>query len=108
MLSKQNSLDIIQEYEPVINPDSELENLDEKMKYISTQIAEEFHILNHIVSQVKSVLNVNFNNKFMNTEFEKQEYVEEYLDSFVHEYQTVKNLLRKGREIKCIIGTKEK
>ena len=78
------------------------------MKYISQQIAEEFHILNNIVSKTNSVLNVNFNNKFMNVNFDQQENIEWYLDSLVHEYQTVKELFKKGREIRYNIETKEK
>jgi len=74
MLPRQKSLDRIPESEPVnldVNSNTELEELDKKMKYISQQIAEEFHILNNIVSKTNSVLNVNFNNKFMNVKKEK-------------------------------------
>jgi len=111
MLPRQNSLDRIPESEPVnldINQETELEELDNKMKYISQKIAEEFHILNNIVSKTNSVLNVNFNNKFMNTNFDQQENIEWYLDSLVHEYQTVKELLKKGREIRHNKESKEK
>ena len=111
MLPRQNSLDRIPESEPVnldVNSNTELEELDKKMKYISQQIAEEFHILNNIVSKTNSVLNVNFNNKFMNVNFDQQENIEWYLDSLVHEYQTVKELFKKGREIRYNIETKEK
>jgi hypothetical protein len=111
MLPRQNSLERIPESEPVnldVNQETELEELDNKMKYISQQIAEEFHILNNIVSKTNSVLNVNFNNKFMNTNFDEQENIEWYLDSLVHEYQTVKKLLKKGREIRYNKESKEK
>jgi hypothetical protein len=111
MLPKQNSLERIPESNPVnlnINSETELEELDEKMEYISEQISEEFHILNTIVSQVNGILNINFNNKFMNTDFDKQEYIEEYLDTLIYEYQTVKELLKKGREIRYNKEKKEK
>ena len=111
MLPRQNSLERIPESEPVnldVNQETELEELDNKMKYISQQIAEEFHILNNIVSKTNSVLNVNFNNKFMNTNFDEQENIEWYLDSLVQEYQTVKKLLKKGREIRYNKESKEK
>ena len=111
MLPKQNSLERIPESKPVnlnVNSETELEELDEKMEYISEQISEEFHILNTIVSQVNGILNINFNNKFMNTDFDKQEYIEEYLDTLVYEYQTVKELLKKGREIRYNKEKKEK
>ena len=111
MLPRQNSLERIPESEPVnldVNQETELEELDNKMKYISQKIAEEFHILNNIVSKTNSVLNVNFNNKFMNTNFDQQENIEWYLDSLVHEYQTVKELLKKGREIRYNKESKEK
>jgi hypothetical protein len=52
MLPKQNSLERIPESNPVnlnVNSETELEELDEKMEYISEQISEEFHILNNIV-----------------------------------------------------------
>ena len=78
------------------------------MEYVSEQISEEFHILNTIVSQVNGILNINFNNKFMNTDFDKQEYIEEYLDTLIYEYQTVKELLKKGREIRYNKEKKEK
>jgi len=111
MLPRQNSLERIPESIPVnlnVNSETELEELDEKMKYISQQIAEEFHILNNIVSKTNSVLNVNFNNKFMNVNFDQQENIEWYLDSLVYEYQTVKQLFKKGREIRHNIETKSK
>ena len=78
MLPKQNSLERIPESKPVnlnVNSETELDELDEKMEYVSEQISEEFHILNTIVSQVNGILNINFNNKFMNTDFDKQEYI---------------------------------
>lgn len=111
MLPRQNSLERIPESIPVnlnVNSETELEELDEKMKYISQQIAEEFHILNNIVSKTNSVLNLNYNNKFMNTNFDQQENIEWYLDSLVYEYQTVKQLFKKGREIRHNIERKEK
>jgi uncharacterized ubiquitin-like protein YukD len=111
MLPRQNSLDRIPESDPVnldVNSDTELDELAEKMKYISQQIAEEFHILNNIVSKTNSVLNVNFNNKFMNVNFDQQENIEWHFDILVHEYQTVKQLFKKGREIRYNIETKEK
>ena len=111
MLPKQNSLERIPESNPVnlnVNSETELEELDEKMEYISEQISEEFHVLNTIVSQVNGILNINFNNKFMNTDFDKQEYIEEYLDTLIYEYQTVKELLKKGREIRYNKEKKEK
>ena len=111
MLPRQNSLERIPESEPVnldVNQETELEELDNKMKYITQQIAEEFHILNNIVSKTNSVLNLNFNNKFMNTNFDEQENIEWYLDSLVYEYQTVKELLKKGREIRYNKDKKEK
>ena len=44
----------------------------------------------------------------MNTDFDKQEYIEEYLDTLIYEYQTVKELLKKGREIRYHKEKKEK
>jgi hypothetical protein len=111
MLPRQNSLERIPESEPVnlnVNSETELEELDEKMKYIGQQISEEFHILNNIVSQVNSVLNLNFNKNFMNTNFDQQENIEWYLDSLVYEYKTVKEFLKKGREIRYNKEKKEK
>ena len=111
MLPKQKSLERIPESKPVnlnVNSETELDELDEKMEYVSEQISEEFHILNTIVSQVNGILNINFNNKFMNTDFDKQEYIEEYLDTLIYEYQTVKELLKKGREIRYNKEKKEK
>jgi len=108
MLPKQNSLERILEFEPVnLNISLETE-LDEKMEYISEQISQEFHVLNNIVSQVNSILDINFNNKFMNTNFDKHEHIELYFDTLLHEYQTVKELLKKGREIRYTKEKKEK
>ena len=111
MLSRQNSLDRIPESEPVnlnVNSETELEELDKKMEYIGEVISEEFHILNNIVSQINGILNVNFNNKFMNTDFDKHEHIELYFDTLIHEYQTVKELLAKGRAIRHNKEKKEK
>jgi len=108
MFPKQNSLERIPESEPVnLNISLETE-LDEKMEYISEQISQEFHVLNNIVSQVNSILDINFNNKFMNTNFDKHEHIELYFDTLLHEYQTVKELLKKGREIRYTKEKKEK
>jgi hypothetical protein len=103
MLPRQNSLERIPESLPVnlnVNSETELEELDEKMEYIGEVIAEEFHLLNNIVSQISGVLDVNFNNKFMNKDFDKHEHIELYFDTLIHEYQTVKELLQKGRAIR--------
>jgi hypothetical protein len=111
MLPRQNSLERIPESEPVnldVNQETELEELDEKMEYIGDQISEEFHILNNIVSQISGILNVNFNNKFMNTDFDKHEHIELYFDTLIHEYQTVKGLLQKGRAVRYHKEKKEK
>ncbi len=111
MLSKNNSLDMIPELEPVnlnINKETSLEELTEKMTYITELIAEEYYMLNNVVSNVNSILDVNYNNKFMNKDFDKQEYIEEYLDSLVYEYQKVKEILKKGREIRYHKELKEK
>ena len=103
MFPRQNSLDRIPESEPVnlnVNSETKLEELDEKMEYISEVIAEEFHILNNIVSQINGILQVNFNNKFMNKDFDKHEHIELYFDILLDEYKTVKELLQKGRAIR--------
>jgi hypothetical protein len=111
MLSRQNSLDRIPEFEPVnlnVNSETKLEELDEKMEYIGEVIAQEFHILNNIVSQINGILQVNFNNKFMNKDFDKHEHIEFYFDTLLHEYKTVKELLKKGRAIRYNKEEKEK
>ena len=43
-----------------------------------------------------------------NHPFDKHEYIEEYLDTLIYEYQTVKELLKKGREIRYNKEKKEK
>ena len=111
MLSRQNSLERIPESVPInlnVTSETELEELDEKMEYIGEVISEEFHLLNNIVSQINGVLNINFNNKFMNTDFDKHEHIELYFDTLIHEYQTVKELLKKGRAIRYHKEKKEK
>lgn len=111
MLSKHNTLCSIPETEPVnlfINQETKLEELNEKMEYISNEIAQEYFVLNTKVSQVNNILNINYNNKFMNTNFEKQEYIEEYFDSLIYEFERVKALLKKGREIRYFKEKKEK
>jgi hypothetical protein len=111
MLSRQNSLDRIPESEPVnlnVNSETKLEELNKKMEYTCEVIAEEFHILNNIVSQINGILNINFNNKFMNTNFDKHEHIEFYFDTLIEEYQNVKELLKKGREIRYYKEKKEK
>lgn len=111
MLPRQNSLERIPESVPVnlnVNSETELEELDEKMKYVGEVISEEFHLLNNIVSQINGILNVNFNKKFMNMDFEQHEHIEEYFDTLIHEYQTVKDLLKKGRAIRYNKEKKEK
>lgn len=111
MLSKENLLYSIPETEPVnliINQETRLEELNDKMEYISNQIAQEYFILNTKVSQVNNILNINYNNKFMNTDFEKQEYIEEYFDNLIYEFERVKELLKKGREIRYFKEKKEK
>lgn len=110
MMSKQKTLDTILEFEPInLNIDSEtkLDELNIKMKFISEKIAEEFNILKGVVLKVNRILNINYNDKFMNTDFDKQEYIEEYLDNLVYEYQTVKELLKKGRNIRYYKEIKE-
>ena len=111
MLPRQNSLERIPEYLPVnlnVNSETKLEELDEKMEYISEVIAEDFHILNNIVSQLSGIFDVNFNNKFMNKDFDKHEHIELYFDTLIHDYQKVKELLQKGRAIRYHKEKKEK
>jgi hypothetical protein len=111
MLPRQNSLERIPESVPVnlnVNSETELEELNEKMEYVGQVISEEFHLLNNIVSQINGILNVNFNNKFMNTDFDKHEHIEFCFDTLIHEYQIVKELLKKGRAIRYNKEKKEK
>jgi hypothetical protein len=111
MSLQNNLLETISELEQVdlnVNSKTNLDDLEEKMEYTCKKIAEQYFKLNNKLSIVNNIIDLNFNSNYMNTDFNRHEHIEEHLDSFIYNYQTVKSLLNKGREIRYLKEIKEK
>ena len=90
---------------PVV--EHELYEINEMYECVTHQIAEEFYKLNNISNNISNNLQSNFNSKFMNTNFETHELIEEQFDNLLFKYLKIKELLKKGREIRFYKEKKE-
>jgi hypothetical protein len=109
----KGKLETIPEIEPVtinipVDSNNEIDNLNKKMENICRQTAQEFFRLKSHIVYINDIFEKNYNSCFMNENFDKQEQIEEQIDSLIFEYKNVKNLLRKGRDVKCYKEEKEK
>lgn len=104
------NIETIQQVESInIYADSkhELEELNTKMDYICKQNANEFYKLNMRMAYINSVFENNFNSRTMNTNFDDHELFEEQMDELIYEYNTVKELMKQGRQVKFYKEQKE-
>lgn len=102
------NLNTIHEININVDSEYELEELREKMKYISNQIALEFRKLKKQSINVTEILEKNYNNEFMNENFDEQELVEEHIDNLLYQYEKVKKYLKYGRDVRFYKEKKEK
>jgi len=98
----------IEQMDVSVNSNDELKYLEEKMKYISEVISQKFYGLKTEIINVTNIIEENYNRNFMNTDFDDEELVEEQLDILMYEYSKIKELLKKGREIRYNKEHKEK
>ncbi len=96
----QRKLTTIKEDDVLIDSTNELEQLQSEMLLVSNQIAQDFYKLKSYTFSANHVLECNFNASFMNTNFDEQELIEEQMDRFVFQYVKLKELFKKGREIR--------
>ena len=111
MTSVHINLETINEIEKVelqVDSDHEIEEMNEKLNYVCEMAAQEFYKLKTFSSKVTNILENNYNLQFMNKNFDEQELIEEQLDKLMFEYVKVKELLKKGREIRFYKEAKEK
>ena len=104
-------METISENEPIelnVTRKTDLNELEKKMEYVSKKIADEFYNINNKLSIVNNIMDLNYNSKYMNSDFNRHEHIEEHMDSLIYDYQTVKALLNKGREIRYLKEIKEK
>lgn len=84
-----------------INAEYTLEEIDQKMKYITNSISSELtRLMSHL--HILSYLPTH------SPKFEEQELMEEYIDTFIFEYMKCKELFKHGREIRIHKELKEK
>jgi hypothetical protein len=102
-MTKTNCLDKISEIDIHTDSDDDLEELKDKLNYITGVISSEMIRLKKYSENVSNELNVN-----INISFEEQELIEEQIDSFIYEYHKLKQLLKQGREIRLHKEIKEK
>jgi len=103
-----SSLQTIPEVDIHIDSDHELEELHEKMNYINEQSAQEFRRLKSQSFKVTTLLEQNFNNDYINKNFDEHELIEEQIDKLIYQYTKIKENLRRGREVRFYIEKKEK
>jgi hypothetical protein len=92
-------LDTIHEDQYNVNSDSESEDLKDKMNFISENITQELFKLKCKISHINSILDINYNENFVNKDFGKYESIEEHFDKLIFQYSKFKRLLTNGREI---------
>ena len=93
MEANQQSLEVIPEVSPMnvhVDSDQELEELQEKMKYICDQTAQEFYKLTCQSLKVSDILERNFNKTYLNNNFDHQEIIEEQIDKLIYQYMKIK------------------
>ena len=102
-------LDTIDELSDAINahPDDDADELHDKMCHITEQIAYKLYLLKPHVKRCASLLQDHFNGTHMNTDFDDQEQIEEFLDTLVYHYAKIKDTFKQGRLIRCYQETKE-
>jgi hypothetical protein len=78
----------------------EEDKLEEKLHDISKKIEEELYKLRYIVKIIDNTLDVNYDSNNKEINFDNQELIEEQFDNLLFEYAMVKELFKKGREIR--------
>lgn len=101
-MTKTNYLEKITELDFNIESDDDLEEIKDKFNCITGTIASEMSRLKKYSENATNNLNVS-----KNTNFDEQELIEEQIDIFIYEYNKLKQLLKKGREIRLHKETKE-
>lgn len=91
-----------------VDSDHELEELQEKMNNINEQSAQEFHKLKSQSNKITALLEQNFNENFINKNFDEHELIEEQIDKLIYQYTKIKDNLRNGREVRFYIEKKER
>ncbi len=91
-----------------VDSDNTINILEEKMTYINNKLSHDFYALKKNVNKVSYSLDNKFKtNKIINN-FDVHELAEEHIDEMIYEYAKIKQLLKKGREIRCLKELKEK
>lgn len=88
-----------------VDPNENLYDLNEKMIYVSQTIGQDFIKLKKNINRVSSIFE---QIKTPINDFDKQELIEEQLDSMIYEYAKIKQYLKKGRIIRYYKEQKEK
>lgn len=111
MSAYQYFLETIPEVERInleVDLDDTINILEEKMTYINNKLSHDFYALKKNVNKVSYSLDNKFKtNKIINN-FDIYELAEEHIDEMIYEYAKIKQLLKKGREIRCLKELKEK
>lgn len=111
MSAYQYFLETIPEVERInleVDSDDTINILEEKMTYINNKLSHDFYALKKNVNKVSYSLDNKFKtNKIINN-FDIYELAEEHIDEMIYEYAKIKQLLKKGREIRCLKELKEK
>lgn len=101
------NLETITEIDIHANSDHELEELQEKMQHICHETGQEFYNIKKQSLKISNLLEQNFNEEYINTNFDEQEIIEEQIDKLIYEYKKVKEYLKNGRQVRCYIEQKE-
>jgi hypothetical protein len=111
MFTRKHKLTPINEMPPVelsINTNHNIDEINEKLDYITNKISQEFYKLKPVCKTINEMLETNFNSNFINTNFDEQELIEEQIDTLIFNYNCVKNLSKKGRDIRVYKQLKDK
>lgn len=87
-----------------INSDDKLEELEEKMNLTVSNISHELSNLKNNIINIHKFLD----KKLPNINFDEEELIEEQFDILYYKYNKMKELFKKGREIRYNIENKEK
>jgi hypothetical protein len=71
-----------------------------KFDHLSKQIEEEFYKLRYIIKLIDNTLDSNFDSNNADKNFDNQELIEEQFDNLLFKYALIKELFKKGREIR--------
>jgi hypothetical protein len=83
-----------------LDRENKINEIEENFTNVSKQIGQELYKLRYIVKLIDNTLENNYDSNNDDINFDNQELIEEQFDKLLFKYALVKELFKKGREIR--------